>query len=37
MDPKNEALQKDMFTISLPFLYSSEIFLFMVFFYNVLV
>ena len=33
----NKAIWKDMFTISLPFLDSSEIFLFMVFIYNVLV
>ena len=33
----NEATRKDIFSISLPFLYSSEIVLFMVFFYNALV
>ena len=33
----NEVTLKDMFSISLPFLYSSEIVLFMIFFYNVLV
>ena len=33
----NKAIRKGMFTISLPFLDSSEIFLFTVFLYNVLV
>ena len=33
----NEVTRKDMFTESLPFLDSTEVFLFMVFFYNALV
>ena len=33
----NKAIRKDMFTVSLSFLDSSEIFSFVVFFYNVLV
>ena len=33
----NEAAMKDMFSISLQFLYNSEVVLFMIFFYNALV